>query len=238
MGHYSVYDLRDNVKDDKRKKSGVVISNIDVDFRNLSRLSELKVPNEGMNLDVYDFESTVRKFNDYIKNHSIPCDQIQVTGNPGIVITSQKHREILEDFLKNNYLKNKYSTSVPNIGWSATDSLHYISNITINDVLYDYVPLNFTFEPFINVTDKDTNDTKLCSSYKFLGLTSHDNIKFECVVLFNDFMKELNRDGYYLLFDGYEVTTYEEYFNRFLKIFYSNELSINIDLYGDNNIRR
>ena len=183
-------------------------------------------------------ERSIYNFCNELMSKNIPFDRIRATSEPGIVLTSSKHRKILEDFIKENYEKNHSVSILPKIKWEESDSVHYIKNLTINDVLYNYIPLNFTFEPLITIYNKECKSNFLYPSYKWLGLPRDDEIKYSEVVPFKDFINEMNIDGFHVLFDGKEIKTFEEYFEHMKKILYSSIITVDVNFNDSNNIRR
>ena len=56
---------------------------------------------------------------------------------------------------------------------------------------------------------------------------------------FDEFIKEINNDGYHLVFTGQELTNYDDYFEKMRKATRYDSLSMYIDLTdNNNNIRR
>ena len=240
MGAFNIDRLRKTLADSKRDYSYVVIDNLKVDFRNLKRISHSDVvdyQNKKINNLVYCFECCLKNLCDNLIKSNIPFDAISVTGEPGLIVSASKHQEMLEEFMKKNY-KDYFDfilkTNSPDFKWTDEDTKNYISNLTIDDTLYNYVPFNFTFEPLITVHDSPI------SPFKYLGIEKKiEDIKFSDIVPFDEFIKEINNDGYHLVFTGQELTNYDDYFEKMRKATRYDSLSMYIDLTdNNNNIRR
>ncbi len=240
MGAYNIDELRTTLSDSKRDYSYVVIDNLKVDFKNLKRVAHSDIvdyQNKKINNLLYDFEKELKKLCDDLISKNIPFDAIRATGYPGLIVSANKHQIMLEKFLKRNYenyLNSVLKSISPFYGWTDEDTKNYIFNLTIDDTLYNYVPFNFTFEPLITVHDSPI------SPFKYLGIEKKiEDIKFSDIVPFDEFIKEINNDGYHLVFTGQELTNYDDYFEKMRKATRYDSLSMYIDLTdNNNNIRR
>ena len=171
MGYYNLEDLRERYNESRSNKTSAVINNIRVDFRNIKRIDNYfrRVDDDSDEYEtgVDDFESALSRFCYELQYKNIPFDRIHITGEPGIILKSSTHREILEDFIKKNYEKSKLASTVPKIEWSPVNSVHYINNLKISDILYNFVPLNFS----------SLLDLKYLNLMRIIYHTSHKKVK-------------------------------------------------------------
>ena len=238
MGTNNIDRLRKTLADSKRDYSYVVIDNLKVDFRNLKRISHSDVvdyQNKKLNYLVYGFECCLKNLCDDLIKSNIPFDAISVTGEPGLIVGANKHQIMIEKFLKRNYenyLNSVLKSISPSCKWTDEDTKNYISNLTIDDTLYNYVPFNFTLEPLI------TLNNYLYSPFKYLGLNDENEFKFSDIVPFDEFIEAIKEDGYHLTLTGQELTNYDDYFEKMRKATRYDSLSMYIDLTDSNNIRR
>ncbi len=233
MNLYNIQTLKSKLLHDKEKKSYVVIPNIGVDFRELEnsdidKFYAIGKYNESTNYSFDDFFIKLNQFCLDLSSRNIPFDSIHVSGQPGIIITSQKHREILEKYMKEQYDESirrpSESYRYPS-KWNTGFAKSVISNLKIEDTLYNYVPLKLSFEPISIIDDNEVSTNKL------LGLSPNDKYSFETTVLFNEFINELNKVDWHLEFDADELKSYKDYFNHMKKVvLYLNQLSMDIDL--------
>ncbi len=238
MNKRSVEDFRQKIRADYATRDYVFINNINANLDYLYRISQydlIDIKNKGKQ-NLYLVESFVSKLDGVLSTlleRNIPLDGIEITGNSGLVLDSRIHRELVDGFMRFHFSPDDSDPSE----YGSKDSLSTyirarIKNLNIRDTLYNLVPLNLTFEPYIRVNgDKKS----LFSNFK-LGIEKNN---FENIVWLNEFIKGLNDNGYHLTYNGVEIKSYEEYFNNICSTTgYRENLSIDVDLTDNNNIRR
>ena len=238
MNNRSIEGLRQKIRVDYATRDYVVINNLSANLDYLYRISnyDLNDIKNKSKQNLYLAESFTHKLDEFVSTlleRDIPLDGIEIKGSSGLVLDSRKHRELVDGFMRFHFSSDDPDPSE----YGSKDSLSTyirakIKNIKLSDTLYNLVPLNLTFEPYIRVNgDKKS----LFSNFK-LGI---EKTNFENIVWLNEFIKGLNDNGYHLTYNGVEIKSYEEYFNNICSTTSLREnLSIDVDLTDNNNIRR
>ena len=202
----------------------VVINNIEVDLRNLEKMDQSNVfyplikDSHGINRSHYDaFIENLNEIKCMVDKRNLPYTDIVAIGKPGIIIDSDIHLKTLEDELRYNS-KHFYSDYL--LSWYTYHTVNSLKNISIDDTLFNYVPLNLSLTPYFKL-----DDDKMVSTYEALHMKPITS-DFSTIVELSSFIKELNRydnEGLKFMLDDVEIKTYEDYFTKFLNMDYDRD---------------
>ncbi|MBP5684787.1 MAG: hypothetical protein J6X02_05990 [Bacilli bacterium] len=223
-----------------------IVPSVVSDLRNVAIINNDDVKN------IYEFNEAC-SFNYYLndliekigecilstKEKNFPIDGIRVSGDPGLIIKSQKHQELLKRFMEEVYSINYvyHDMDYPFANWNKCTknwrnySSTPITNLKVEDLLYNYVPFDWKIDAYCLINDKKviTNE--------FLGLDRDDSFDLSFVVLLNEFIKSAREKGLslklndYEQFINYELKSYEDYLECMRKLNRSDSyLFMDIDL--------
>jgi len=234
MGYTNIGTLMKINEQQKESKGYIQIANLNVDFRKLKKMTRQEYHNmKDLRISSYanSFEDALSKFCIAMHENNIPFDGIEVEGDPGIIVRDTYHLKYMEEYMKENVFNSRAI-----LHWYDINSKQYMRSLKMDDVLPNYVPINFSFRPTIILKKQGNNyNEKRCDSYDRLGI---EPIEFfhQDIVEYNEFIKELNEDGYHLFFRKQEPKTYQEYFDIIRDCSSYEKLSMNVDLANDTNI--
>jgi len=250
MNKFDLNQLIKKVEKDRNSSNYVAIRDLSCDFRKLRRLSYFtleKLDDEPYEKYPIEFENELSKLCDSVFEHNIPFDRILISGKLGLIINSDKHRELLKEYM--NQMYQEYHRTIGydhEIKWDNKAARTYLTNITIDDTFKDFVPVNFIITPYITLKREEDigygiNTLKFQNSvpsHEYFGI---DPVRggYNSIVSFNKFVEILNSHGYHLFIGQNEIKDYGEYFEKLkTSSFFAPELTIDINLSSDNNIRR
>jgi hypothetical protein len=226
----------------------VLVRSLGEDYDNLKTLSfeELeKIKRSDTENQVIDFEKMLYKYCEALKERCLPVTGIEVNGTSGLIIKSDKYKEILKDNIETNlkhaFNDNHYNDDKINIERSVYP---IISNLTTADVLPNYVPLDLSFKPVYKYRI-DFDNTKDVDPCRYTNIQRIESPRFKTTVDLNGFIEILNKDGFTLRYEqGYReykpINNYDEYL-EFVKanpINSAHNINMFIDFTDDNNVRR
>jgi len=237
MGIYNFKTLSDKIINDNNLERYVIIHNLkDEDYTSLQRVRKSEVLQYSDKNGVESFESRLNSFIYMLLERNIPFDRINIRGNAGVIINNKIHRLILEKYMQENiiaYRQNRFMKTLTSRDIKEI-AISVISNLIIedrtDDFFYDIVPIHLKFNP------EYLMEGAYCDSYEYIGIKNFD-MEYKGIVCFNAFIDEINKDGFFLKYDGEDIKNFEDYLNRFVKTYdpYNSELSMTIDLNNNNN---
>lgn len=226
----------------------VLVRSLGEDYNNLKTLQygDLEqIKRSDTETQVMDLERLLYRYCESLKERCLPVTGIEVTGTSGLIITSDKYKEILKDNIDTNLKKvtedNFYSGERININASVSP---IIRNLTTADVLPNYVPLELSFEPMYKYKT-DIDNIIDVNPHRYTDIQEVESPKFKSTVDLNAFVDLLNKDGYILNYNvGYKeykpINNYDEYLEMVKEnpMISSDNISMFIDFTDNNNVRR
>ena len=226
----------------------VLVRSLGEDYNNLKTLSyeELeKIKRSDTENQVIDLEKLLYKYCGLLKERCLPITGIEVNGTSGLIITSDKYKEILKDNIDTNLKKatetNFYSGDKIHINASVNS---IIRNLTTAGVLPNYVPLELSFKPMYKYKT-DIDNIIDVNPHRYTNIQEVESPRFKTTVDLNAFIDLLNKDGYILNFNvGYKeykpINNYDEYLEMVKEnpTTSSDNISMFIDFTDTNNVRR
>ena len=239
---YNIDDLNRKKREDKEDIKYVVVSDLSGELKDLERLDSRdlgKIHTRSREDDYLTnvFQDRLHDCFELLLNKDLPFDGINVKGESGFLLSSIKHLEINQDFIDfyYNHLDEKYNEFRYDDNFSKKSNFKNfmrkrIKNLRITDLLYNYVPLKLSFEPYIYV---DGDEISVDDFYD-----CNTGVTFNEIIDFNEFTKILNKNGFFFNKDkNFSIKTFDDYFEHLKTLGdFSYPLYIDVDLRDNNNV--